>query len=84
MTYYSKLTPANQNTALAGVYDQVTYNPTFAGYRQHKFSDDFFDHINKQTVKQTTGKIISQIETALSVILLEIRELVKEGKLDER
>nr|QMP82211.1 nucleocapsid protein [Coleopteran orthomyxo-related virus OKIAV184] len=82
MKCYSKLASSNQNTALAGVYEQVTYIPVFSGFRDHKFSDDFFDHIQKQTVKQTTGKTIAQIETALSEILLDLRKMAQDGHLD--
>lgn len=81
-TVYSKLASANQNTSLAGVYEQVTYTPTFSGIRQHTFSTDFFTHIQKQSIKHVTGRTINQLENALGQILTDLREMVYEKKLD--
>lgn len=82
--YYSKLSSANQNTALAGVYEQVTYAPVFSGWRHHTFSDDFFEHITIPTVKQTTAKNLQLIENSLSETLMELRKLATSHKLDGR
>lgn len=79
---YSKLSSANQNTSLAGVYEEVTYAPVFAGFRQHSFSPEFLNYMQKTTSIQKSGKTISEIVSALSEINQELQNAVREGNLD--
>lgn len=79
---YSKLSSANQNTSLAGVYEQVTYAPVFVGFRQHSFSPEFLNYMQKTTSIQKSGKTISEIVSALSEINQELQNAAREGNLD--
>lgn len=76
------LSAANQNTALAEVYEQVTYAPVFGGFREHKFLTNFMDHMQRANSLQKTEKTIREIETSLMEILQELKSSVLSGKLD--
>ncbi|CAB3225845.1 unnamed protein product [Arctia plantaginis] len=58
MTYYSKMSCANQTGLLSGVYNQVAVVPCFSGSRVAKFDEAFFEHIEKRRIVGSTGKTI--------------------------
>lgn len=80
MTYYAKMSCANQSGLLSGVYNQVVTVPCFSGKRVQKFDSDFFEHIEKNRTIATTGKTITQIQGILTSTLEELHEHLRKNK----
>lgn len=50
LSYYSKMSCANQSGLLTGVYNQVVGVPSFSGRRVQLFGNDFFEHLEKKVL----------------------------------
>lgn len=84
VSYYAKMSCANQTGLLSGVYNQVATVPCFSGKRIHLFDSEFFEHIEKRRTVNAAGKSLSQAINTLTTTLEELHDALrkKEGKLE--
>lgn len=80
LKYYPKLSSANQTALSSGVYSQVSVQPVFSGRRIQRFNDEFFEHIRKKQISQGRGRTLTQLVVALSNILEDIQEVVRDKR----